>query len=129
MPATASSPVRDAITAANRRFMDSFRAQDAAALAALYTSSGSVLPPRAAAAEGPVAVQRFWEEVFRLGIAEATLESLEVEGGDRFAYEVGRYAMMTSDGQTADEGKYVVIWKRDGDRWMIHRDIWNTSRT
>lgn len=129
MPATTSSPVRDAITAANRRFMDAFRAQDAAALAALYTSSGSVLPPGGAVAEGPVAVQRFWEDVFRLGITAATLESVEVDGGDRFAYEVGRYAMMTSDGHTADEGKYVVIWKRDGDRWMIHRDIWNTSRS
>jgi len=24
-------------------------------------------------------------------------------------------------------GKYVVIWKRDGGQWRIHRDIWNTS--
>jgi len=25
------------------------------------------------------------------------------------------------------DGKYVVIWKRDGGQWKIHRDIWNTS--
>ena len=26
-----------------------------------------------------------------------------------------------------DIGKYVVIWKRQGDDWKLHIDIWNTN--
>jgi ketosteroid isomerase-like protein len=27
-----------------------------------------------------------------------------------------------------DQGKYLVIWKRQGQTWKIARDIWNTSK-
>ena len=27
-----------------------------------------------------------------------------------------------------DSGKYIVVWKREGDAWRWHRDIWNSSR-
>jgi hypothetical protein len=26
-----------------------------------------------------------------------------------------------------DEGKYVVVWKRVGGQWKLHRDIWTSS--
>lgn len=129
MTITSPSPTRNAIAAGNRRFMDAFARGDAAAVAALYTVNGSVLPPGAEPVEGPVAIQRFWESVFGLGITGAALESGEIEVADNFAYEVGRYTMTTADGAVADAGKYIVIWKLDGDRWMLHRDIWNTSRS
>ncbi len=41
--------------------------------------------------------------------------------------EQGRYELADADGNVADHGKYIVIWKRDGDDWKLHRDIWNTS--
>jgi uncharacterized protein (TIGR02246 family) len=126
MPAT-TTPARESIAAANRRFTEAFRNQDAAGIAALYTSSGSVLPPGGEPMEGPDAIRAFWAGAFDMGFVEAVLETQEVEGDDRFAWEVGRYAMKTGDGRVADRGKYVVIWRHDGDRWMIHRDIWNSS--
>lgn len=27
----------------------------------------------------------------------------------------------------SDQGKYVVLWKKEKDGWKLHRDIWNTS--
>jgi ketosteroid isomerase-like protein len=35
--------------------------------------------------------------------------------------------MKLKDGKVADRGKYVVIWKRVGGEWKLHRDIWTTS--
>jgi hypothetical protein len=35
--------------------------------------------------------------------------------------------MKDGSGKVLDRGKYVVIWKRDGAAWRIHRDIWNSS--
>jgi hypothetical protein len=31
------------------------------------------------------------------------------------------------DGSTFDRGKYMVVWKRVGDEWQIHRDMFSTS--
>lgn len=127
MPSATATDLRAAVQAVNREFMTAFGRRDAAAIAALYTSAGSVLPPGGPAAEGPVAVQHFWQGAFDLGLAEAVLETGELEAGDGLAYETGAYTLKTAGGEVADQGKYMVIWKRDGDRWMIHRDIWNTS--
>ncbi len=30
-------------------------------------------------------------------------------------------------GPTKVSGKYIVIWKRNGQTWQLHRDIWNTN--
>ena len=32
-----------------------------------------------------------------------------------------------AEGNVADHGKFMVVWKRVGDEWKLHRDIWNTS--
>jgi ketosteroid isomerase-like protein len=26
-----------------------------------------------------------------------------------------------------DRGKYIVVWKDEGGKWKLHRDIWNSS--
>jgi hypothetical protein len=41
--------------------------------------------------------------------------------------EVGKYTLSVAGGQVVDRGKYVVIWKQEGDEWQWHRDIWNSS--
>jgi ketosteroid isomerase-like protein len=43
------------------------------------------------------------------------------------ALEVETYALIGEGGKTLDTGKYVVVWKRQGGQWKIHRDIWNTN--
>jgi ketosteroid isomerase-like protein len=68
-----------------------------------------------------------WKSVFDSGIAAASLETADVEADGSLAYETGRYEMKLKDGKVADRGKYVVVWKRTGNEWRIHRDIWNTN--
>jgi ketosteroid isomerase-like protein len=43
------------------------------------------------------------------------------------AAETGKYDLTGADGTVLDSGKYVVVWKREGGHWKLHRDIWNTS--
>jgi ketosteroid isomerase-like protein len=50
-----------------------------------------------------------------------------VEANGDSAYEVGQYELTDQSGKVLDKGKYVVIWKLDGGRWKLHRDIWTTS--
>ena len=116
-----------AIVEANERFMAAFNSGDAAALAALYTEEGQVLPPNSDFVSGRQAVQGFWQAVMDMGVKEARLETGEVEGHGDTAAEVSTFTLLGEGGQVLDEGKYIVIWKQDKGRWKLHRDIFNSS--
>lgn len=123
-----NAAARPAIETCNQQFMETFRRGDAAGLAALYTEDGQALPPNSRLAAGRQAIQQVWQGAFDAGLTEARLESVEVEGHGDTAIEIGRYTLFAGEHQTADEGKYIVIWRRQGGTWLLHRDIWNSSR-
>src|SRR5687768_4553314 len=127
VPRVSPSP-RTAIEAANARFMAAFRSADPTALATCYTIDGQLLPANSDAVTGREAIARFWGGVLTSGIAEARLETAEVEARDDLAVEVGRYALTAADGGMLDNGKYVVVWHQDAGSWKMHRDIWTTNR-
>lgn len=62
----------------------------------------------------------------QMGITSFTLNTKEIYEGDDVVTEVGTYEM--GDGKkTIDKGKYMVVWKQDGDKWKLYRDIWNSD--
>ena len=128
MPDTETTNVRRAIEAANEQFMDAFRRGDAAALAGLYSEQGQAFPPNGDIAQSRRAIQDVWQAAMDAGIKGARLNTLEVDGQDDTAYEVGKYTLLGEAGQTLDAGKYIVIWKREAGQWKLHRDIWNSSQ-
>jgi uncharacterized protein (TIGR02246 family) len=127
MAAEVTGDVRQAIAAVNRDFVNAFARGDAAGMGALYTTSGQLLPAHSDVVTGRQAIQAFWQAVMEMGIREATLETVELEAYGDSANEVGRYTLRGDAGQELDRGKYVVIWKREGGQWKLHRDIWNSS--
>jgi len=121
---------RAAIEAANRKFIEAFNRGDAAAVAALYVDDAKLLPPNSQMLEGRRNVQTFWQGVINAGVKADNLETLQVEAGGDIAAEVGRYALTArpAGGQAAtDNGKYVVVWKRQRGAWKIAVDTWNTD--
>src|SRR5262245_30514186 len=106
-----STEVRNAIIAGNEKFMAAANRGDAAAIAALYTENGQVLPPNSDAVSGRQAIQAFWQGVIQMGIKDIRLETVEVENHGTTANEVGRFTLKGEGGQMIDNGKYVVIWK------------------
>ena len=119
--------VRTQIEAANKNFEAAAAKGDGAALAALYTSDARLLPANSDFVIGTAAIQKFWQGVLDSGIRGATLKTLEAEGHGTVAHEVGTYELPDQGGKTLDKGKYVVIWKKVGTQWRLHRDIWTTS--
>ena len=124
----AAPDVRPAIEAANKQFVNAFGKGDAAAVAALYTAEGQVLPPNGDVVAGRQAIQKFWQGAMDSGVKGAKLTTVEAFASGDTAYEVGQYELSAADGKVLDGGKYVVVWKRQGGQWRLHRDIWNTSR-
>lgn len=57
--------IREIVRAANDRWNTAFNGGDAGAVAALYTSDGTVLPPAHAAVKGTAAIADFWYRTAR----------------------------------------------------------------
>jgi ketosteroid isomerase-like protein len=125
--ASAQSNVRPTIEATNTKFGAALAAGKPADLAALYTTDAMAFPPGSDIVRGRDAIQKMWQGVIDSGVKSAELTTTEVDSQGTVAHEVGNYAMKDGAGKVLDRGKYVVIWKRDGAAWRIHRDIWNSS--
>ncbi len=120
---------RDGIEATTNAFLESLRGGDAAGVAAHYTDDAALLPPEAARIDGREGIQGFWQALIDAGVGDVTLNTQEVDDFDEVANEVGTIsatAPSEDGGRVQLAGKYVVIWKRNGDgTWRLHRDIWN----
>lgn len=127
LASAAFGDVRAEIEAANRQFEEAAAKGDGKAIAALYTSSGQALPAGGDVVSGTEAIGKFWQGVLDSGVKGVRLKTLEVESMGDSAHEVGQYELLDAAGKTLDRGKYVVIWKKDGGRFKLHRDIWTTS--
>lgn len=125
--AAGRADVRAEIEAANRAFEAAAAKGDVKALAALYTTSGQALPAGSEVVSGTEAIGKLWQGVLDSGVKGIRLKTIEVEGSDDTAHEVGQYELLDATGKTLDRGKYVVIWKKEDGRFKLHRDIWTTS--
>lgn len=126
-PGAKALPVRKAIEAANEVFMEAFAAHDGAALAKLYTKDAQLLPPNSDFVVGREAIEAFWPVIFSAGIDSALLEIREIDALGNTAVEISYYTLYLADGTVADQGKYMIVWKRVRGKWYIHRDIFNSS--
>ncbi|EJN58394.1 hypothetical protein HSB1_38110 [Halogranum salarium B-1] len=96
-------------------------------MAGLYTQDGQLLPPGSEVVSGRADIAAFWQGAFDMGLANAELETVEVEDHGVTTIEVGRFTLGDADGQTVDHGTFIVIWKQVDGEWKLHRDIWNSN--
>ena len=127
LPAFGADDARSAIEAANQEFESSAGRGDGPGVAALYTARGQLLPAQSDFVSGTAAIGEFWQAVFDSGIEGVSLVTVELESYGNTAYEVGKFELNGANGQVVDHGKYVVVWKKEGASWRLHRDIWTSS--
>ena len=117
---------RAGITAANAQFMKLVAEKNAAGLAELYTEDAQVLPPNSSPVKGRPAIEQFFAAILT-GIAKVQLDTVEVEGHGGTAHELEALTFFDASGAKIDEGKAIVIWKKVGDDWKLHRDIFSSN--
>jgi len=124
--------VRSRIEETNAEFSAVASRGDAAAIAALYTDDAVVLAPNAEMVRGKQAIKGLFDGMIQqMGAPQLTLRTIQVDEVGDMANEIGEYTLkfQAAGGEPVTEvGKYVVIWKRQGDdSWKLHIDIWNTN--
>ena len=127
--ATMAGEARVHIDEALVTFVAAYNAGDAATVASLYSEDATLFPPGGARVDGRSAIQTFWQGAIDSGMKVDDLHAIEVEARSDMAGEIGVFTLSVpgDGGPTKVAGKYIVIWKRSGHTWQLHRDIWNTN--
>jgi uncharacterized protein (TIGR02246 family) len=125
---TGTSPVRAAIERLGTRFAEAYARGDARAVALFYTEDAIALPPGGEMVKGRQAIQQMWQSTMDSGVKSVSFNVVDVGASDDLAHETGTAVLnIHEQGKepTTASVKYVVVWKRQGDDWKLHRDIWN----
>ncbi len=111
------------------KFVAAFNAGDGATVASLYSEDATLFPPGGERVDGRSAIQTFWQGAIDSGLKIDFLHAVEVEARGDMAGEVGVFTLLApgDGGPTKIPGKYIVIWKRNGQTWQLHRDIPNRN--
>lgn len=108
-------------------FVTAYNSGDAAAIAKMYSADAQLFPPNSDVVRGAEGIEKLWKGAMTAGVKSVKLVVVEVEAHGNSAHEIGTYSMIAADGREVDRGKYIVIWKKEGNTWKLHRDIWNSS--
>ncbi|HEX3275403.1 MAG TPA: DUF4440 domain-containing protein [Gemmatimonadales bacterium] len=122
----AQSGPRAEIDKAVQAWQKAFNAGDIPAVAAMYTKDALLMAPGADPAAGPEGVQAAFGPVAQ-SREQMQLTTTDVTASGTGALETGKWVMTSRDGKHLDHGQYLVFYKKEGGRWKIYRDIWNSS--
>lgn len=110
----------------NKLWMKDFLKGDASAVGSHYTDDAVSLPPHSRAVIGREAIVRYWNDAMKSGVKNLNIQSKEVERTGDVAFEIGETEQLGSENTVMDRFNYMVIWRKQGGRWMIYREIWNS---
>ena len=119
--------VKDTIEVANKRFVDAILKGDSVTAADNYTSDAKILAPNMPVVTGRDGMVGFASGFSKSGLKSFRLNVVDVWGNDEFVTEEGTYNMADANGKTMDQGKYLVLWKKENGKWKIFRDIFNSD--
>lgn len=124
---TIASDIHSTIHAVSDSFESTFSIGNVNKIAEFYTENGMLLPSGFDFVKGRQDIKEFWQSAIDMGITNIKIDIIELEQHDDTAIEMSNYTLSGSDNQMIDTGKGIVIWKKTGDDWKMHRDIWTSS--
>ena len=125
-PAVLVAGEGDSLDGTTDAWIGAFNDGDAAAIAAMMTEDGMLLPPNSPPIEGREAIEGYWAAAIAGGLS-GSLEEIESSVSGDLGYKVGTYELSGADGEVVDHGKWIEVWKKIDGEWLMHRDIYNSS--
>jgi uncharacterized protein (TIGR02246 family) len=130
-PAGLSAQDEAAIRAVDAEWARAASAGDGNAIAALYASDATLLPPMEPMRQGQAA-KKYWVDFTNSFSGTTELTATTVEGRGDLAYEVGTYRMSLTPKKAGAKplpvgvGKYIEVLKKQADgSWKIVYDMWS----
>jgi ketosteroid isomerase-like protein len=98
----------------------------------MYTETATMLPPGMDLQPGRAAIEKTVAALGSSGIRNFPLASIDVsQVGPDTAREIGRFSLDARDPKKhwgRLDGKYGVVWKQVGGKWMLDVDIWTMNK-
>lgn len=117
-----------AIAAQSKSFTAALENGDAAAAARNFTADARVsVPGIDGVLDGRQAIERFWQGALSGGMTSLTLTRRDLEGHADVRIETGTYTAFGAKHKELGRGEYLLVWKREGATWKIHRDYGHPS--
>jgi len=119
-----------AIAATGKSWFEAYNAGNVDGVVGTYTDDAIVMPPGSPALTSRDALRAFvtseTANAKSAGIQIVDGESRVGVSGD-LGWHQGSYTVKTANGDTVDAGSYMELWRKSGGKWLIVRDIWNSS--
>ena len=118
------------IRANTEAWFKAFNAGNADAVAASYSDDAVVMAPGAPPASGSAAIKQLIVKEIAgaksagVSLAQGKINDVAVKGD--MAWHAGTYSVVR-DGKTVDTGGYMEVLRKKSGKWLIVRDIWNSS--
>ena len=126
--ATLAAGMEDAarqIRALDGLFMRYANEKNADGLMEFYADDAQLLPPGAPLVRGGPAIRDFWKAFLAAGASDAWIETGDITTSGDHAFGVGKYSV-TMEG-ARQEGKYVVVYRRQAGTYKAVIDIFNAN--
>lgn len=115
----------------NRAFERAVETKSVDKIAELLAPDVIALPPDGPIVVGKEAVTQLWASTIgEHGLKSVSIRVEKLDLVDDIASEVGHASMtLAPPGGKAEQVsvKFLVVWKRIGGKWLLHRDIWNAT--
>lgn len=119
--------VRQRIEIANMTFGDRYRKDDASWYAGRYTKDACVMPANETTICGLDAIRGYFYYGGANRDIDISVKAIDVYGSADAVIEEGNYDIPNPKGGYFDRGKFIAIWKLDGEGWKVYREIWTSS--
>ena len=120
----------DAINRLIQDLRTAFNAKDAAKAAALYSTTGVVMPPNKPIMRGRQFVEQYYKDRFAEGASDLELTVGDISGQGNLAYAAGDFRLnLVSDGKPArrDRGKFLWVFRETNNQWFIEYVIFSSD--
>ena len=97
-------------------------------IALAYTENAKIFPAGTEIIAGRKAIREYWTPKGSNKTVYHKIIPVEIEVVGDTAYDYGRYEGRTQRGDGSEsswKGKYVIVWKKINDQWLIELDCWN----
>ena len=131
---TARTETRISAASAIRRMGDQWarhwNAGDLDGVDAVYAEDAVYLPPHHEAVHGREAIREYLKVPLSHGVSGLAFDVTYIKQQGPIAWDVGTYRMtipQNEETKKEDRGKYLTVWRRTGERWLIAADAWSSD--
>ncbi len=114
-------------TKITERWRDAYNAGDTSAVAALYAEDGMLMPPNAETAKGHEAIEACVKTLMTELPGKISTVTVHTGSSGDLGFAQGTYSFVDDDGNTTDNGKWLMVLEKVKGKWDIQHDIFNSD--